>query len=124
MSVRVLSQEETEDRVCEIGRDDHLRQYRRMMRRCSQRRRRVRRRLINTSNQTPRTPLQELQSENTLHTPHTSPTPYVRRRQRYSGNEQHELIRIEDDENEDRTCYICYTTMMQGETLDMFNLRI
>ena len=126
--MRVLSREETEDRFREIGRDDHLRQYRRMMRR--RRRRRVRRRLINTSNQVPRTPLQELQNQ-TPQTPLQEPraprtplhelqslrTPYVRRRgRRYAGNDENELIRIEDDE--DRTCYICYTTMMQGETLE------
>ena len=120
--MRVLSREETEDRFREIGRDDHLRQYRRMMRR--QRRRRVRRRLIFNSNQTPRTPLQELQNMTALQEPRTPQTPlqeprtpYVRRRgRRYAGNDENELIRIENDE--DRTCYICYTTMMQGETLE------
>ena len=120
--MRVLSREETEDRFREIGRDDHLRQYRRMMRR--QRRRRVRRRLIFNSNQAPRTPLQELQNMTTLQEPRAPQTPlqeprtpYVRRKgRRYAGNDENELIRIEDDE--DRTCYICYTTMMQGETLE------
>ena len=54
------------------------------------------------------TPLQE---------PRTPHTPYVRRRgRRYGGNDHNELIRIEH--NEDRTCYICYTTMMQGETVE------
>ena len=124
LSVRVLSQSETEQRYRQLGRHDQLRTYQRMMRRHS---RGARRRLI--TNQTPQnaqstptiqaaqqiTPLNqtENQAAQTPYAPNQMGryTPYRRR------NRQNERYRNEHVEY--RTCYICYTDMLRGEYTDI-----
>ena len=128
LSVRVLTQNETEHRYRQLGRHDQLRTYQRMMRRRS---RGARRRLI--SNQTPQnaqstptsqaaqqiTPVNQVENQpqnQAAQTPYAPNqmgryTPYSRR------NRQNERYR--NEHVEDRTCYICYTDMLRGEYTDV-----
>ena len=136
LSVRVLSQRETEQRYRQLGRHDQLRTYRCMM---GRRNRRARRRSI--ANQTP----QHAQSTSTNHTVTQSPqqitplnpdnqpqnqqqnqtlqqTPYTPNQMgRYTPyrrrNRQNERYR--NEHIEDRTCFICYMDMLRGEYTDV-----
>ena len=128
LSVRVLSQSETEQRYRQLGRHDQLRSYQRMMRRQN---RRARRRLIPNVQQnaqsTPTiqaaqqiTPLNQAENQPQNQTPQNQ-TPYapnqMGRYTPYRRNRQNERYR--NEHIEDRTCYICYTDMLRGEYTDV-----